>query len=60
MKTNEVQWNKPELLVLTRSNPEEAVLGTCKNTTITGNGDPNGTTCAAHGGGTWCMDPATS
>jgi len=30
MKTNKTQWNKPELLVLTRSNPEESVLIGCK------------------------------
>ncbi len=36
MKTNANQWKKPELLVLTRSNPEEAVLTGCKNVTING------------------------
>lgn len=29
-------WVKPELVVLARSNPEEAVLGACKNTTVSG------------------------
>jgi hypothetical protein len=24
------EWNKPELIVVLRSNPEEAVMGTCK------------------------------
>ena len=27
-------WNKPELTVLVRTRPEEAVLGLCKNTTV--------------------------
>lgn len=26
------KWTKPELIVLTRSNPEESVLTLCKNT----------------------------
>ncbi len=30
MNTNKLQWTRPELLVLTRSNPEEAVLAGCK------------------------------
>jgi len=25
------EWTQPELLVMARSNPEEAVLGNCKN-----------------------------
>lgn len=30
MKTNKTEWIRPELCVLTRSNPEESVLATCK------------------------------
>jgi hypothetical protein len=29
-------WNKPELIVLVRNNPEEKVLSTCKGTNIDG------------------------
>jgi hypothetical protein len=29
-QTTKKQWTKPELIVLVRSNPEEAVLGACK------------------------------
>jgi hypothetical protein len=28
------EWKTPELIVLVRSNPEEAVLTTCKNSTV--------------------------
>lgn len=34
------KWSKPELIVLVRSTPEEAVLGTCKRST-TGSTNPN-------------------
>lgn len=30
-KVEKKQWQKPELIVLTRSKPEEAVLGVCKS-----------------------------
>jgi hypothetical protein len=30
METEKKQWTKPELLVLVRNKPEEAVLVTCK------------------------------
>jgi hypothetical protein len=30
IKTQRKQWQKPELIVLVRSKPEEAVLSTCK------------------------------
>jgi len=32
------EWTEPELIVLVRSNPEEAVLGGCKREGITGVG----------------------
>jgi len=31
IKTQRKQWQKPELVVLVRSKPEEAVLAGCKN-----------------------------
>ena len=35
-------WNKPELTVLVRTRPEEAILGLCKNTDRPGgNADMN-------------------
>jgi hypothetical protein len=33
METEKKQWTKPELIVLVRSKPEEAVLTTCKGGT---------------------------
>jgi hypothetical protein len=32
-KTEKKQWQKPELIVLTRNNPEERVLAGCKGCT---------------------------
>ncbi len=34
-------WQRPEMTVLVRSNPEEAVLQTCKTTTINGPDTPS-------------------
>jgi hypothetical protein len=36
IKTQRKQWQKPELVVLTRSKPEEAVLTVCKAGSILG------------------------
>ncbi len=33
------QWRKPELVVLVRTNPEEAILGYCKTSSDTGPSD---------------------
>ncbi len=42
MKTNKMRWSKPELLVLTKSQPEESVLNGCKmNASPGGPGNPN-------------------
>lgn len=30
------KWGKPEILIVSRSKPEEYVLESCKNSTITG------------------------
>jgi hypothetical protein len=39
IKTQRKQWHKPELRVLVRSNPEEAVLQACRSTSlVTGSG----------------------
>lgn len=38
IKTQGKQWQRPELTVLVRSKPEEAVLATCKNTGTGGTG----------------------
>jgi hypothetical protein len=38
--TKKKPWSRPELIVLVRSNPEEAVLAGCKTaTTVTGGGN---------------------
>jgi len=33
MRESQKMWVKPELIILVRSKPEEAVLGSCKTTT---------------------------
>jgi hypothetical protein len=38
IKTENKQWQKPELTVLVRSKPEEAVLGACKQFNQSGPG----------------------
>jgi|PlaIllAssembly_1097288.scaffolds.fasta_scaffold2900200_1 hypothetical protein len=38
-------WQKPELISLTRCNPEEAVLDTCKYTMLSGDPGTNCTGC---------------
>ena len=61
-KTEKKQWTKPELIVLVRSKPEEAVLAACK--VRPGNGpDCNDSTCYAVGqcgGGNVCISWAAS
>ena len=51
IKTQRKQWQKPELIVLVRSKPEEAILAGCKGGVQGGRaGGPNvqcaGSTCA--------------
>ncbi len=43
IKTQRKQWRKPELIVLARSKPEEAVLAACKLFTSTGSVTTNAT-----------------
>ena len=38
--TEGTTWEKPELVVLTRTRPEEAVLDTCKTAKFETNGSP--------------------
>jgi hypothetical protein len=45
-------WQKPELIILVRSNPEETVLGTCKFNTVHLAGRRPGLSCL--GGGKPC------
>ncbi len=33
------KWNKPKLIVLTRSKPEESILTGCKRSGVSGEGD---------------------
>ncbi len=42
-------WKKPELIVLVRTQPEEAVLNTCKQTDTLGVG-ANRRVCVGEGG----------
>ena len=44
MKTQKKEWKTPELIVIARSNPEEAVLTTCKGdrTTVAPGTDARG------------------
>ena len=53
MEKQKKVWVTPELIVLVRSKPEEAVLVTCKNpSTHTGPGLPN---CKNPGSGNDCL-----
>ena len=45
------EWTKPELLVLVRSNPEEAVLTTCKTSVHVGDNAAQDGTCRYLGSG---------
>ncbi|MEI7448066.1 MAG: hypothetical protein WCJ75_00470 [Desulfomonile sp.] len=38
MTDSKKKWVKPELIILVRSNPAEAVLGACKGTALDGPG----------------------
>jgi hypothetical protein len=40
------EWKTPELIVLVRNKPEEAVLAACKNSTANGAYNVAGNTCA--------------
>ena len=39
------RWSKPELVVIARSQPEEAVLTACKNTGVIGAGSHGSNDC---------------
>jgi hypothetical protein len=43
------QWHKPQLIILGRGKPEEAVLGQCKNI-AGGNNTPSSPQCRGIGG----------
>jgi hypothetical protein len=44
-KKTKKEWKKPELVILVRSRPEEAILTPCKNTS-----DKGTKSCSLHGG----------
>jgi len=44
-------WSKPELIVLVRSGPEEAVLNACKSATAPALGAGTGEGCQGHADG---------
>lgn len=52
-------WKTPQLIVLTRNKPEEAVLQLCKNNAINPGGPgQGGIGCQSNPGGTqWCRTP---
>lgn len=55
------QWEKPQLIVMVRGKPEEAVLSACKNTTIdTGYNHMNSRCMYPHTCGVWCLALQTS
>ena len=43
--TQKKEWTKPELIVLVRSKPEEAVLAACKNASAGSNAANSDTRC---------------
>ena len=47
------RWQRPELIVLARTRPEEAVLTGCKGTGLVGPGRPAGWHCQ-HPVQGWC------
>lgn len=53
MIENKKVWMEPELIVLVRSRPEEAVLGACKQLGTTGDNGPNAG--AGYCAGQFCM-----
>jgi len=53
-------WKKPELEILVRNRPDEAVLGTCK---LEGSGSDNmgaEEACLENGCATYCLNDHTS
>lgn len=54
MKTKKGTWQAPELTILVRSRPEEAVLATCKTATVATAPGPNRKECSR--APTPCMD----
>lgn len=53
------EWKKPQLIVMVRSNPEEAVLGACKGTNAVGS-SPSAGACTSSGGALPCDTVASS
>lgn len=58
LKTSKAKWMRPELLVLTRSNPEEMVLAVCKGDLTTLSPSKKNAGCKQQG--TPCEDILTS
>ncbi len=55
----EKKWEKPEIVIVTRSTSEEYVLVNCKNNTSTPGGGPSSTDCHKSGS-KWCNTAGTS
>lgn len=50
------KWQTPELIVLARSNPEEAILETCKYGSLTGDAGANSRCFNSDNGSGWCYN----
>jgi hypothetical protein len=46
MDAGKKMWDRPELTVLVRSQPEEAVLGACKSATVSSATGPSKKVCS--------------
>ena len=60
MYNNKKAWQKPELTVLVRINPEEAVLVNCKIGQMIGPELEGNQPCVNPGGQHRCADPAST
>ena len=61
MMTELTEWTTPELTVLVRNQPEEAVLQQCKNNDINPGGPGRPGDCRVNQGGqNWCQAPGQS
>lgn len=54
------KWERPELIILMRGRPEEAVLVFCKNSTSTADFSPSNVGCYEFDCSTSCQDTAGS
>lgn len=60
MKTGKEEWIKPELQIMSRSKPEEAILFFCKKVDVGVGGPGGGNNCREGGNGLWCSKEGVS